>query len=162
MTSPLNAELRQAVPFHSLEEEVYLSVLRTAESIRREVSALLKPHELTASQYNVLRILRGAGTDGQLTGEIGERLVVRDPDVPRLLDRMEKRGLVHRQRQSDDRRCVRVTLTKTGRTLVDRLDQPVQALHLTQFRGASRTALRAMLDTMSSTRARAAKREDAG
>jgi DNA-binding MarR family transcriptional regulator len=161
MTSPLNAELHQAAPFHSLEEETYLSVLRTAESIRREVSILLKPYELTGSQYNVLRILRGAGADGQLTGEIGERLVVRDPDVPRLLDRMEKRGLVHRQRQSDDRRCVRVTLTKAGRTLVDSLDKPIQALHVTQFRGTSKAALRALLDTLSSTRARAAKREPA-
>jgi DNA-binding MarR family transcriptional regulator len=162
MPLSLNAELRQDRPFHSAAEEAYLSVQRAADGLRREIAALLKSYELTPTQYNVLRILRGAGKDGHLTGEIAERLVVRDPDAPRLLDRMEKRGLVHRRRQTDDRRCVRVTITPAGRALVDRLDEPVQGLHLQQFKALNRTSLRALIETLAAVREHAHQRSTAG
>ncbi|MHB0962730.1 MAG: MarR family winged helix-turn-helix transcriptional regulator [Gemmatimonadaceae bacterium] len=151
-TTTLKSELRQNRPFHGPEEEAYLSIQRTADGLRRGVSELLKTHGLTSSQYNVLRILRGAGTEGLLSREIGERLVVQEPDVPRLLDRMLERDWVLRERREDDRRCVRVTLTRAGRKLVDSLDAPVQALHLAQFHALGKARLRALLDTLDEVR----------
>jgi DNA-binding MarR family transcriptional regulator len=148
MPAALHAELRRTAPFQSAEEEAYLSVLRTADGFRRGIAQLLKPHGLTPSQYNVLRILRGAGGEGHLIGAIGERLVEQDPDVPRLIDRMEKKGWVVRRREADDRRCVRVTLTPAGRALVGKLDAPMHALHHAQFKALKRPALRELLLTL--------------
>lgn len=150
----LGAELHQEAPFHGPEEEAFLSLQRTADQLRRELTDLLKHHHLTPQQYNVLRILRGAGAEGRLTGEIGDRLVVQDPDVPRLLDRMEKREWITRQRQTDDRRCVRVTLTRAGKKLVDSLDAPVQALHVAQWATLGKTKVRALLESLASVRHR--------
>ena len=157
MLSSLGAEIHQKAPFHGPEEEAFLSVQRAADLLRRELTDLLKGHALTPSQYNVLRILRGAGPGGRLTGEIGERLVVPDPDVPRLVDRMEKRGWVARRREDDDRRCVRVTLTRAGRKLADSLDAPVQALHLSQWSRLGKARLRALLDALAALRGRVAE-----
>ena len=135
-------------------EEAYLALVRTADLLTRELVALLRPHDLTPAQYDALRILRDAGAEGLLTGEVGERLVRLDPDVTRLLDRMEKRGLVWREREPGDRRCVRVTITKAGRALVDRLDAPVLGLHEGQFRAIDAAALERLFQVLDDLRAR--------
>jgi DNA-binding MarR family transcriptional regulator len=155
MSSALDDEIQQTSSAGQ-EEEAYLGLERTADLLRAQVAGLLKEHELTPTQYNVLRILRGAGKSGHLTGEIGTRLVVHFPDVPRLLDRMEKRGLVQRRRESDDRRCVRVTLTRAGRELVDRLDAPIQALHIAQLAHLGGPRLRTLIRALGAIRANTA------
>lgn len=154
MPSSLSAELRQVTPFFGLEEEAYLSLERTADRLRRQVADLLKGFDLTLTQYNALRILRGAGEAGYLTGEVGARLVVQDPDVPRLIDRLKKRGWVTRQREAEDRRCVRVTITKAGRKLIDAIDTPMRALHMAQLESLGAARLRALIATLAVVRDR--------
>jgi len=126
--SKLRQEIRQRRPFAGLEEEVFLNLQRTASLLLQTVGKELKPHDLSAAQYNLLRILRGAREGGEepLTcGEIAERLVSPGPDVTRLLDRLEARGLVERLRGADDRRVVRARITEAGCELLGGLDEPV-------------------------------------
>jgi len=145
MAGQLRDEIRQPGPFRSLEAEAYLNVLRTSTVLLAELVELLRPHELTQPQYNVLRILRGAGDDGLPSGEIGDRMVSRDPDTTRLLDRMEVRGLVSRRRGPADRRVVTVRITDEGRRLVDALDAPVQAMHARQLGHLDEDELRTLI-----------------
>jgi DNA-binding MarR family transcriptional regulator len=122
----LQRDLKQHTPFSGPAEEAYLNLVRTADHLTREVAGVLKPHDLSETQYNVLRILRGAGTSGHACSEIGSRLVTRDPDVTRLLDRLEKRGLIGRSREHPDRRVVTTRITPAGLALLDALDGPVR------------------------------------
>jgi DNA-binding MarR family transcriptional regulator len=115
------------------EQAAFLNVLRTEDLLTAELRALLKQHGITAQQYNVLRILRGAGADGLPILEIGGRMVTRVPDVTRLVDRMEVAGLVSRARSDSDRRVVRTTLTAAGTRIVDSLLEPVSELHRRQL-----------------------------
>lgn len=125
MVRSLQAELQQKAPFRSLEEEAHLSIIRTADLLTRSLAFTLKEAGLTQTQYNVLRILRGAGAEGLPSGEVGERMITREPDITRLLDRMEARGWVHRRRDPEDRRVMRAWITLAGRALTDLLDGPV-------------------------------------
>lgn len=118
-------EIKQKRPFRTPEDEAFVSVLRTAEGFLWREVELLKPYEITLSQYNVLRILRGAEPDGLICREIGERMIARDPDVTKLLDRLEARGLVARERQENDRRVIVVRITREGLDLVKAIDAPV-------------------------------------
>lgn len=127
-----------------LARDTYLALVRAQDRLVGQAAALVKGSGLTIATYNVLRILRGAGHDGLACGEIGERLIHRVPDVTRLLDRMERDGLVRRSRSSDDRRVVLTQLTPKGRTAVDALDEPVMALHAQQFAGLSVRELEAL------------------
>src|SRR5690242_4320539 len=112
MSGRLRDELKQRKHFASQEIEAVLNIVRTADQIHRKVAELLKPGGLSGTQYNVLRILRGAGPDGASCREIGERLVTHDPDITRLLDRMERNGWVIRARGEADRRVVSTRITK--------------------------------------------------
>lgn len=112
-----------------LEAEVFVALQRAADLLQRDLARLLRAYGLTPATYNVLRILRGAGPAGLPCGEIGTRLIQRDPDVTRLLDRMEKEGWIARERSQQDRRVVVACIGKTGLALVNRLDQPVNARH---------------------------------
>ena len=111
---------------------VYLELLRTADLLSRGVAQLLKGHELSATQYNVLRILRGA-PDGLLCGEIADRMITRDPDVTRLLDRLEKRKLIERHRDPQDRRAIMAKITRNGVRLLAALDEPILQVHRSQL-----------------------------
>ena len=133
MAGQLRQQLKQRRPFRSIEAEVFLNVLRTSTTFVGQFVEVLRPYELTQPQYNVLRILRGAGAAGLPCGEVGERMVSREPDVTRLLDRMEQRGLVARARDAADRRVVTARITADGQRLVDALDEPVEALHKRQL-----------------------------
>lgn len=121
----LTAELKQNKPFESLEDEVFVNIIRTAEVLMRNQTEFLKGFELTPSQYNVLRILRGAEPDGLICREISERMVAFDPDVTKLLDRLEARGFVTRERQQKDRRVITVRISDEGLALLKKIDQPI-------------------------------------
>jgi DNA-binding MarR family transcriptional regulator len=131
MVGRLQGELKQTKPFASLEVEAFLNLVRTVDMLERRLNAELKEHELSMTQYNVLRILRGAGPNGLPCGEIGARLVTWDPDITRLIDRLERRGLVTRRREDEDRRVVLVRLTTSGAALLlkDDLDRRIVATH---------------------------------
>jgi DNA-binding MarR family transcriptional regulator len=125
--SLLQREIRQGKPFRSRGQEVVVALLRTADLVRRVVGRTLEPYDITVQQYNVLRILRGAGEKGLPTLEIGERMIEQAPGVTRLLDRLEVKALVRRERCAQDRRQVLCWLTPTGLDLVERLDEPVDS-----------------------------------
>src|ERR1022692_4874770 len=122
----LQAELKQKVPFGSREQEAYLSLLRTADALQTSVEAKLKTFGLTGTQYNALRILRGAEPEGLPCSEIGERMITRDPDITRLLNRLEKRGLVARARAKADRRVIYGKISALGLRLLREMDAPVE------------------------------------
>jgi len=119
MPSRLQAEIKQNKPFASLEHEAALGLLRTAAIIGHSNDETLRPFGITGTQFNVLRILRGAGPDGLCGREIAERMINRVPDVPRLLDRLEKAELISRVRDRDDRRHVAARITAKGKQLLD-------------------------------------------
>ena len=127
MVRRLKDELRQTRPFPSLEEEVLLGLTRTTDALQRQLVEVLKPAGMSLTQYNVLRILRGAGHEGLSCGEIAVRMVTRDPDVTRIFDRLETRGLVTRTRDGADRRVVTTRITDSGLALLATLDEPLQA-----------------------------------
>ncbi|HEY1341356.1 MAG TPA: MarR family transcriptional regulator [Bryobacteraceae bacterium] len=110
------------------EEAAFLDLVRTSEMLSRPLALLLKAEDLSPAQYNVLRILRGS-PEGLTCGEIGSRMISRDPDITRLLDRMEKRKLVARGRDDKDRRVVLVRITPEGMGALARLDQPIRDTH---------------------------------
>jgi DNA-binding MarR family transcriptional regulator len=123
--SGLLEQIKQTKPFASKEEEVLLNLHRTAQALSWAITDLLKPYELTNVQYNVLRILRGAADSGLKCNEISERLVTKDSDITRLLDRLETRNLISRERDSKDRRVMLARITKEGLKLLVELDEPV-------------------------------------
>jgi len=125
---------RRPAPPLSLENLLFVALLKTADFLGLQAEQLLKSHGLTATQYNVLRILRGAELAGLACRSIGDRMISHDPDMTRLLDRMEKRGLITRSRHAEDRRVVKSRITSAGLDLLKSLDQPVRELHKRQFR----------------------------
>jgi DNA-binding MarR family transcriptional regulator len=155
-TSPvpkrLPADLRRVPAVPSREQEVFLSLLRTAESLARGLEQALKPSGLTATQYNVLRILRGAGPGGLPCREIAARMITHDPDVTRLLDRLERLGLVERQRNDADRRVVTARITPEGQRLLAALDDPIAALHRRQLAHLSPEHLAMLIDLLQRVR----------
>jgi DNA-binding MarR family transcriptional regulator len=117
----------------SPEEEVYLSILRTAEALTWGVSETLKVADLTPAQYNVLRILRGAADEGATCGQISERMVTKDSDITRLLERLDARGLITRSRDGQDKRFITVRITPEGLSLLATLDEPIVQCHKRQI-----------------------------
>ncbi|MGX9685598.1 MarR family winged helix-turn-helix transcriptional regulator [Deinococcus wulumuqiensis] len=115
------------------EQQLYLTLQGVALRLKEETEQFLKGHGLTATQFNVLRILRGAGEQALTCGEIAGRLLNKDPDVTRLLERMEKQQLIVRRRAEHDRRVLLTSLTPHGREVLDRLDTPMLELHRQQF-----------------------------
>jgi DNA-binding MarR family transcriptional regulator len=126
MAGKLQSEIKQNKPFATVETEALLALQLTADRLAREGSLVLKPWDLSPTQYNVLRILRGAEPDGLACRGIGERMIQHDPDITRLMDRLEKRGLVRRERDGQDRRVVITRITQSGLDLLAELDGPVE------------------------------------
>jgi DNA-binding MarR family transcriptional regulator len=133
MSQRLKTEIKQNKPFESLEAEAFLNVLRTADVLMRGVAETLKTSELSSTQYNALRILRGAGKAGLACSEVAERMVNKDPDITRLMDRLEQRGLVTRARDGHDRRIVTAKTTAKALQILAALDAPVEELHQRQL-----------------------------
>ncbi|HEX8924186.1 MAG TPA: MarR family transcriptional regulator [Terriglobales bacterium] len=123
--SLIQAELKQTKPFRNLEQEAYLALQRTADELQSRATEMLKPYGISPTQFNVLRILRGAEPKGHKCGEIGDRMVKRDPDITRLLDRMERAGFITRTRDVRDRRVVVTRITQKGLDLLRKLDRPI-------------------------------------
>jgi DNA-binding MarR family transcriptional regulator len=134
------------------EEAAFLDVIRTADILSRGLIVVLKSEDLSPTQYNVLRILRGA-PEGLPCGEIASRMITRDPDITRLLDRMEKRGLISRCRETKDRRMVMARITPEGLKVLARLDEPVQSAHRRQLGHLGRERLRELGDLLLAARA---------
>ncbi len=129
----LQEELKQSKPFASREDEAYISLQLTAEVLSWPVTETLKQSDLTPAQYNVLRILRGAGEAGASCSEISDRLIKKDSDITRLLDRLENRELVSRERVAKDRRVIITRITRKGLALLAELDAPVAECHRHQL-----------------------------
>jgi DNA-binding MarR family transcriptional regulator len=134
------------------EEAAFLELMRTTDMLSRGLVGVLKAEELSSTQYNVLRILRGS-PDGLPCGEIATRMITRDPDITRLLDRLEKRALISRCRETKDRRMVMARITPEGLRVLARLDEPVQEGHRKQLRHLGRERLRALTELLQAARA---------
>ena len=152
MTRRLRDEIKQTRPFGSLEEEVLLGLARTADAVQRGFAGLFKGAGLSTTQYNVLRILRGAGAPGLSSGEIAERMVTRDPDLTRLLDRLEARHLATRARDGEDRRVVTTRITQAGLDLLDELAGPLDAQQRRLLGHMGEQRLRALADLLDEAR----------
>jgi DNA-binding MarR family transcriptional regulator len=159
MLSKRSTPKSKRAPQASLEEQVAVSLFRTADALARGADSVLKPSGLSATQYNVLRILRGAGEQGLACREVGERLISRDPDITRLLDRMESRGWIARARQAEDRRVVKTRITAKGLRNLAELDAPVQAFHRRQLRHFSVSDLRRLAHLLERARERVEPRD---
>ena len=150
----LKEEIKQAKGWRSREEEAFLNLLRTADVLSRGEAAVLKSANLSCNQYNALRILRGAGKDGISCSELGSRLIERDPDVTRLIDKLEERGLMQRTRDARDRRVYRNVITAAGLELLGSLDEPLLGLHKKQMGHLSEEKLSALIGLLEEARNR--------
>jgi len=148
----LNSKNKPARPPASLEERIFLALLKAADALGQEAEQLTRSANLTGTQYNVLRILRGAGPEGLACRAIGERMITHDPDITRLLDRLEKQRLITRERQKDDRRVVKTRITPRGLELLKPLDQPMRDLHKRQFRHMAGSRLKTLYDLLEEIR----------
>jgi DNA-binding MarR family transcriptional regulator len=150
----LRKEIKQVKAWSSREEEAFLNLLRTADALSRGEAVVLKPANLSPNQYNALRILRGAGEEGVTCSELGSRLIERDPDVTRLIDRLEERGLMRRTRDARDRRVYRNVITPAGVELLASLDEPLAAVHKKQMGHLSPEKLATLISLLEDARSR--------
>ncbi len=127
-TSSVGEEIHQTKPFATIEEELLVSLLRTTDVLHERFEQMIRPFNISMTQYNVLRILRGAEPAGRTCGEVGERMIAREPDVTRLLERMEKAGLIKRTRDSIDRRVVVTRISSHGLKLLDEMEPKLREL----------------------------------
>jgi DNA-binding MarR family transcriptional regulator len=134
-TSALQHEIRQRRPFQSVAHEAVVALMRTADLVRRQMAALVEPHGITLQQYNVLRILRGGGDEGVPTLQISERMIEHAPGVTRLLDRLEAKGLIRRQRCERDRRQHLCWIEPKGLALLDHIDARTSGAHEDSLKG---------------------------
>jgi DNA-binding MarR family transcriptional regulator len=148
----IQAEIQQSKPFPSLEEEALIALQRTADRLQWRLSEMLKAHGLSPTQYNALRILRGAQNEGRACSEIAERMVNRDPDITRLVDRLERRGLVARSRQDRDRRVVTTRITPAGLELLKTLDRPIEEFNRKMLGPLGESHLRTLIRLLESAR----------
>jgi len=137
-----------------VEEEAHLNIRRTADLLAQLFSDLLAGYDLTGTQYNVLRILRGAGQPGLNCKDIGARMVRRDPDITRLLDRLEKRKLTTRVRSREDRRATIVRISANGLALLKELDSRVHKFHEESLSGMESKRLHTLIEILEEIRAR--------
>jgi len=148
MAQTIDREIRQTKPFRSLQEQLVINLMRTTRAVEESWIKYLKRSEgISQSQYNILRILRGARPKAVKISEIADRMITRDPDVTRLVDRLIKQGLVSRERDDDDRRVVRVEITGAGLAMLSRLDEPAGEYTVGAMAGLKPQELRT-LDTL--------------
>jgi len=150
----MNSRPHTSGPGSPLEDAIFVAILKTADALSQEAEQLTRSAGLTMAQYNVLRILRGAEPDGLLCRGISERMISRDPDITRLLDRMETHGWITRHREKEDRRVVKTRITEEGLAALKKLDQPVRELHKGQFRHMSASQLRTLAKLLAEVKRR--------
>jgi DNA-binding MarR family transcriptional regulator len=147
----LKEEIKQNKPFQSPGQEAKLAILKTADTIRRDMLRIVAPFGLSMEQYNVLRILRGAGCDGLPTLEVAARMIEQTPAITRLIDKLEAKGLVERHRSDTDRRQVYCRVSKSGLELLAELDRPVSAAN-DRIGGLSKPELRRLIASLEKIR----------
>ena len=152
--STATAAKKPRQPTSSLEQDAYLSLLRTADALARGAEEVIKPFGLSGTQYNILRILRGAGAQGLCCHEAAERMLTHDPDITRLLDRLERRGLIVRSRASSDRRIITAQITPVGLRILAKLDKPIEECHRRQFGHLGPRRLAQLIELLNSARSR--------
>ena len=140
----MNSRSPTSCPGVPLEDLIFVAILKTADALSQQAEQVIKSAGLTMAQYNVLRILRGAEPEGLLCRGISDRMISRDPDITRLLDRMENHGWITRHREKEDRRVVKTRITEEGLAALKKLDQPVRDLHKGQFRHMNASRLKAL------------------
>jgi len=150
----MNSRSKPAHLAVTLENRIFVALLQAADALGQEVEQFLKASRLTGAQYNVLRILRGAEPQGLPCRGIGDRMISHDPDMTRLLDRLEKRGLITRMRQTDDRRVVKTRIMPQALSLLKTLDRPIRELHKRQFRHMSAARLKILSNLLEEVRVR--------
>ena len=152
MSGKLASEIRQSKAFDSLEEEAILNLARTHEFVQQRSSGFFKQFQLTATQYNILRILRGAGKNGISCTEASDRMVTSDPDITRLLDRLESRNLIVRERSRGDRRVVISRISEDGLELLKSIDKPLARFIKRTIGHIGRERLEQFVETLESIR----------
>jgi len=145
-------EIKQNKPLGSLEEKAFVALLRTADQLQWRVAEMLKPHGLSPTQYNAMRILRGAGVEGLACSEIGQRMINRDPDITRLLDRLERSGLIRRSREQKDRRVIKAHITPAGLDLLKSIDREVEKFHHNLLGHLGRERLESLIAALDAAR----------
>ncbi|HUL15803.1 MAG TPA: MarR family transcriptional regulator [Terriglobales bacterium] len=153
----MSSRAKEKATGQPVEARIYVSLLKAADALSQEAEQLVRSQGLTGAQYNVLRILRGAEPDGLPCRGISERMISHDPDMTRLLDRMEKRGMITRERQREDRRVVKTRITEKGLEILAKLDSPVRELHREQLRHVSQARLKELERLLEEVAARAPK-----
>jgi DNA-binding MarR family transcriptional regulator len=150
--SSLAAAIKQGKPFKSPQQELYISIVKTASELSLSTGRFLRAYGITQVTYNVLRILQGSGPEGLGRNEISERMITPAPDMTRLLDRMERDGLVVRTRGQEDKRQVATTITQTGSALLARVEGPLLKLHVEQLAKLPATEIRAAIQWLEAVR----------
>jgi DNA-binding MarR family transcriptional regulator len=151
--SPLRSEIKQNKPFRSPGEEAAVALMRTSDVLHRRLADVVEPHGITHQQYNVLRILRGSAPEPLPTLEIASRMIEQAPGITRLLDRLEAKSLVRRERCKEDRRQVHCWITAAGLELLGRLDEPILQATREGFKPLSRETTRVLVDLLDRVRA---------
>jgi DNA-binding MarR family transcriptional regulator len=152
VTRDIVHELKQTKPFPSKAQEAAVALMRTADVLRRLIGAVVEPNGITSQQYNVLRILRGAGERGLPTLEIAERMIESTPGITRLIDRLETKKLAVRVRCLTDRRQVFCHITPAGLALLTTLDAPILDAADTALGALKKTELTSLIDLLDRTR----------
>jgi DNA-binding MarR family transcriptional regulator len=152
MANKLQHEIKQSSPFSSLEEEAILNLERTADRLQNSFRLMLKPHGLTPTQYNALRILRGAGPGGLTCTELGNRLIKEDPDITRLVDRLARQGMVVRHKDKEDRRVSHTEITPSGLEKLKVLDPVVTESVQNQMKHMGSRRLSLLIDLLEEAR----------
>jgi DNA-binding MarR family transcriptional regulator len=150
--SSLAVTLKQNRPFVSVQQEAFLSILRTASELSHAADIFLRTFDITQQQYNVLRILRGSGTEGLCRNEISARMVAATPDMSRLLERMEKSGWITRERAEDDRRQVSTFITDSGKELLEIIESPLGDEVHRLFESVKATDLKMLIEVLAQIR----------
>jgi DNA-binding MarR family transcriptional regulator len=148
----LQAELHQTVSFASVHAEAFLNLVRTSEQMQHALRLRLKPFGITETQFNCLRILRGAGTAGLTCAEIAERLVSQDPDITRLVERLQRQGLVRRERAANDRRVVLTNITAAGLDRLKETDPVVSSTVHALLSHLAQSELKTLIDLLERAR----------
>jgi DNA-binding MarR family transcriptional regulator len=151
----IQSEIQQTKPFSGLEEEALIALQRTTDQLHWRLSEMLKAHGLSPTQYHALRILRGARDEGRACSEIAERMINRDPDITRLVDRLERRGLVVRSREGRDRRVITTRITPAGMDLLQSLDRPIEDFNRKMLGSLGERRLRTLIELLEAAREQA-------
>ena len=152
MSGKLAQEIVQAKPWTCREEEAYLNVARTYEHLTQGLTEFFRPYCLSITQYNMLRILRGAGPEGLNCTEAARRMISNDPDVTRLFDRLEARSLIERSRSTADRRVVQAAITAAGLALLAGIDEPIRDFHVRQMSPLGPVGIEELIDVCETLR----------